>query len=118
MTVGIGLMIASLFIAIIGLVALFVEEDAAAIGLFVIALLVFLFGGIWETVDELNDPEHGVITQKEFRPRHMVCSKGCFYVPDKWYFVIDDHGNIGDVEVQHSTYNNKKVGDYFGGSKD
>lgn len=100
-----------------GAVLLAKERIKPAIALIALASLMVITGTAHFVVDELNDPEHGIVTRKVFVEKHLSCAKVCTTVPDKWYLVLDDHGNVGDVEVKHSTYDNKHVGDYFGGSK-
>lgn len=116
-TVAVILMFISVAVFIGGIVLLANEQTKPAIALIALAALMLITGFSHFVVDELNDPEQGTVIEKKFVRKHLVCAKVCTMYPDSWYLVLDDHGNVGVVQVKHSTYDNKQIGDYFGGSK-
>jgi hypothetical protein len=115
-TAGI-LLVIGLGLALVAIGAMVFEYDKEALLIASFVGLLFCVAIAHDVVDELNDPDKGVVVGKEFIPRHIVCVKTCITHPDSWYLILNDNGNVGDAEVQHSTYNNKQIGDYFGGSK-
>lgn len=65
-------------------------------------------------IADLNNPDQGVVIGKEFVKKHLVCSKGCYRVPDKWYLDLDDHGNKGPHRVSEKVFNEYEKGEYYG----
>lgn len=77
-----------------------------------VGLVLMLVSVVW---NELDDPERGVVIEKQFTPRHIQCAKGCWTVPDTWELELDDNGNTGWVKVKQRTYNNFPIGSTFEG---
>lgn len=79
-----------------------------------LAVVFSLFGyAIWF---EVNDPGHGTVTSKHYRPSSISCTGHpimCTTHPECYELDYTDGQHDGDVCVAPAEYEQYKIGDYY-----